>query len=84
MGVDYKSKDQTCEAIEWLEDHTFEPGPDFPAGSVWIRPEDHQVFTDHYLQRVADGANQIVEIIDTFSMEEVLYPPECDLTEVQC
>lgn len=60
------------EELHWL------PGPDFPQGAGFLRAEDHLAFHDHYLERVENGA---LEVLDQIPKERSLYEPPVDYTK---
>lgn len=81
-AVNWKNKDDNPKVIEWIEDggkgRVFKRSHDFPQGDFFLRAEDHQGFTDHYMVTVNDKIQY--EIIgDVVPWKDTLYPSACTM-----
>lgn len=78
----WKSRDDHMKIIEWLENggkgQTFERSHDFPQGEFFLRADDHQGFTDHYMVTVNDKIEY--ELIGArVPWKDTLYPSGCTM-----
>ncbi len=78
----WKSRDDHMKIIEWLENggkgRLFERGHDFPQGEFFLRAEDHQGFTDHFMVTVNDKIEY--ELVGgRVGWKETLYPSACTM-----
>lgn len=81
-AVGWKSRDDNLKVIEWLENggqgRLFKRSHDFPQGDFFLRAEDHQGFTDHYMVTVNDKIHY--EIVgDVVPWKNTLYPSACSM-----
>jgi len=55
-GSGWKTKDDTAALIKYAESNpNYQESALFPQGDLFIRPEDHQAFSDYYVLRVTEG-----------------------------
>ena len=78
----WKSKDDHRKIIEWIENggkgRVFERSDDFPQGEFFLRAEDHQGFTDHYMVTVNNRIEY--ELVgDRVAWKDTLYPSGCTM-----
>lgn len=55
----WKSKKDNPDLIKFLEGAAVKASVEFPQGDLYIRPEDHQGFHDHFISHVEDGKERV-------------------------
>jgi len=73
----WKDKNGTADLIKALEGMSVEESVDFPQGNKTMRAEDHQVFLDHYVRRINEKGEGVIE--HRVPAEECQYPVDMDL-----
>ncbi len=60
----WKSKKNSPDLIKTLEGASAKASVEFPQGDLYMRPEDHQGFHDHFISHVEDGKERLKFRID--------------------
>lgn len=64
-AINWSSAEDNQSFIEWFEaeQRSVEGGMDFPQGPKFIRPADHQAFTDVYIERIIEDNTATVDAV---------------------